>query len=91
MVTKSPECDEQLARQGDDQCFARGATVIGRAGLVPLGHAPHRQEQELRVALVGWPVSISFGCGCPIINPCRLASVLLERREFLTPASVGRE
>src|SRR6201998_2535557 len=34
---KSPERDEQLARQGDDHCFARGATAIGRAGLVPLG------------------------------------------------------
>ena len=32
---KSPECDEQLARQGDDHCFASGATVIGRAGRAP--------------------------------------------------------
>src|ERR1700751_4197514 len=34
---KSPECNEQLARPGDDHCFARGATAIGRAGLVQLG------------------------------------------------------
>src|SRR5215471_14872281 len=34
---KSPERDEQLARQRDDHRFACGATAIGPAGLVPPG------------------------------------------------------
>src|SRR5262252_6310418 len=49
---KSPERDEQLARQRDDHCFARGATAIGCAGLIPLGQCavllkPQKAPREL--------------------------------------------
>src|ERR1700758_390690 len=50
---KSPECDEQLARQRDDHCFARGATAIGRAGLVPLGQCAVLLKPQKRARRVG--------------------------------------
>src|SRR6516164_859832 len=68
---KSPECDEQLARQGDDHCLARGATMIGRAGLGPLGQSAvvlqsHRAPGELDHRTAERRVT---GCGKPSCPP----------------------
>jgi hypothetical protein len=65
---KSPECDEQLARQGDDHCFARGATAIGRAGLVPLGQCAVLLNRRKRQA--SWIIPRRTRALPALASPC---------------------
>ena len=77
---KSPECDEQLARQGDDQGFARGATAIGRAGLVPLGQCAVLLKPQKAPGELDHPTADpGAGFGKPLFPPLGAALVRLRK------------
>src|ERR1700732_5606769 len=79
---KAPECDHQLACQGDDHRLARAGTAIGSAGLVPLCQCalllkPQKAPGELDHAAADPGIA---GSGEALFPPPRTALVRRARQ-----------